>query len=74
MRLTHGCYALSLLEKPGCGHYIMCMRDFPRAFAYLTSEDFIFGLFPLFGFSLRWKSAEDGITPIIPTFTRIRYS
>jgi hypothetical protein len=50
------------------------MRDFPRAFAYLTSEDFIFGLFPLFGFSLRWKSAEDGITPIIPTFTRIRYS
>jgi hypothetical protein len=37
------------------------------------SEALTFGFFPLFGFSLRWKSAEDGITWIRPTFSVIKY-
>lgn len=42
-------------------------------FIHPTYEDICFGWYPLYGFCLRWKSAEDGRTWMRPTLTRIHY-
>ena len=64
---AHACLTLAI--KPGPNEDTKMKLFFNH-----SSGSICFGLFPIIGWALDWRDAEDGTTLIWPTVHRIKYA